>query len=173
MSFIAMLLYAPRYCLTASAGFRQQSKDCMPSVSLRSTLFAALATVNRRHFRRFLLFQSTKTSFVVRYRRYQSTKAQLHGAVCAADRASRSDDETGWRPADRACSNLMVSSLFHKPLKLTLYRPCLTGGSNKDRQPNQHRREVFFAQLFSLSVRRRRTKDVRFLESPSATRACR
>ena len=63
MSFIAMMLYAPRYCLTASAGFGQQSKDCMPSVSHRSTLFASMATVNRRHFRRFVLFQSTRNKF--------------------------------------------------------------------------------------------------------------
>ena len=55
-----MLLYAPRYCLTASAGFGQQSKDCMPSVSLRSTLFAAMATVNRRHFRRSVFFPTTR-----------------------------------------------------------------------------------------------------------------
>ena len=63
MSFIALMLYAPRYCLTASAGFGQQSKDCMPSVSLRSTLFASMATVNRRHFRRFVLFQTTRSDY--------------------------------------------------------------------------------------------------------------
>ena len=39
-----------RYCLTASAGIGQQSKDCMPSVSLRSTLFAVLAAYGS-HFR--------------------------------------------------------------------------------------------------------------------------
>ena len=63
MSFIAMLLYAPRYCLTASAGFWQQSKDCMPSVSLRSTLFAAMAICDS-HFRRYLLLQAIQTSIV-------------------------------------------------------------------------------------------------------------
>ena len=48
-----------------------------------------------------------------------------------------------------------------------------TGGNDTDRRAAKHRQAIFFAQLFSLSVRRRRTKDVRFLESPSATRASR
>ena len=74
-------------------------------------------------------------------------KHQLQGSGCAADRASRSDDETGGEPADRACSNLTIPLLFHKPLKLTLYRPSQTGGNTKDLQSNFHRRIAFFAQL--------------------------
>ena len=81
------------------------------------------------------------------YQRYPTTKHKLQGSVCAADRASRSDDETAWRTTDRACSYLTASTLFHKPLKLTLYRPSLTGGTTKDRQAAKHRREVFFARL--------------------------
>ena len=134
---------------------------------------AAMATVNRRHFRRFILFQTIRTSIECTIVVTSQQKHKLQGSGCTADRASRSDDETGEEPADRACSNLTIPLLFHKPLKLTIYRPSLTGGNTKDRQSNLHRRIAFFAQLFSLSVRRRRTKDVRFLESPSATRASR
>ena len=76
-------------------------------------------------------------------------KYKLQGSVCVADRTSRSDDETAWEVTDRACSNLAFLTLFHKPLKLTIHRLSLTGRLNKDRQANFHRREVFFAQLFS------------------------
>ena len=134
-----------------------------------------MATVNRRHFRRCVLFQSTKASVVVCHLRYHATKPQasrsgcvtdrvcllfrnvsysfsqpkrkLQGSGCAADRASRSNDETGREAPDQACLILVIPVLFHKPLKLTLYRPSQTGGNTKDRQTNQHRREVFFAQL--------------------------
>ena len=74
-------------------------------------------------------------------------KLKLQGSVCAAGRASRSDDETGGKPADQACLILMDSLLFQKPLKLTIYRPGQTGGTTKHRRANFHRREAFFAQL--------------------------
>ena len=75
-------------------------------------------------------------------------KHKLQGSGCAADRASRNDDETGGEPADRACSKLTIPLLFHKPLKLTIYRSSLTGGTTKHRPANQHRQHVFFAAFF-------------------------
>ena len=71
MFFIAMLLYAPHYCLTGkrgNPGLRpaqangQQSKDCMPSVSLRSTLFASMAVCDS-HSKRFVLFPTTGNEY--------------------------------------------------------------------------------------------------------------
>ena len=81
-------------------------------------------------------------------RSFSQLTHQLQGPGCAADRASRSDDETAWEMADRACSNLAFPTLFHKPLKLTIYRPSLTGGTTKHRPANQHRQHVFFAAFF-------------------------
>ena len=40
----------------------QQSKDCMPSVSLRSTLFASMAVCNS-HSKRFVLFPTTGNEY--------------------------------------------------------------------------------------------------------------
>ena len=62
MSFIAIPLYAPRYCLAASAGFGPQFQELQASVSLRSTLFAALAVCDS-HFRRFVLFQTASNEY--------------------------------------------------------------------------------------------------------------
>ena len=75
------------------------------------------------HFRRYMLFQTTKTSIGMFYFVTRQPKHKLQGSGCAADRASRSDDETGGKRSDQACLILTNSLLFHKPLKLTLYRP--------------------------------------------------
>ena len=78
-------------------------------------------------------FRQSEMSIVGRSLLFQPTKAQLQGSGCAADRASRSDDERVRETADRVYSNLTAPLLFHKPLKLTLYRPSLSGGSNNHR----------------------------------------
>ena len=173
-----MLLYAPRYCLTASAGIlacgQRKRTGSNPRIACPQSRFARRYSqhlaVCDSHFRRCVLFQATKASIVVCCRRYQSTKTpsqsvglldrmgiithyhrcqptkvQLQGSGCAADRASRSDDETGREAPDQACLILEFPVLFHEPLKLTIYRPSQTGGNTEYRPANQHRREVFFA----------------------------
>ena len=55
---------------------RNQASLILADVFYRYAADAALATVNRRHFRRCMLFQTTETSIVVCYRRYRTTKAQ-------------------------------------------------------------------------------------------------
>ena len=44
----------------------QQSRDCMPSVSLRSTLFAAMAVFDS-HFRRSMLFYTIRNEYRMHY----------------------------------------------------------------------------------------------------------
>ena len=75
---------------------------------------------------------------------------------------------------DGACSNpepYDLSAYFRRALTL-----CDTHSINWRKQPSSPRQPgspARFLCSFLLSVRRRRTKDVRFLESPSATRASR
>ena len=75
----------------------------------------AVLAVCDSHFRRYRRDLTTETSIAGVA---SQPKHKLQGSVCA-DRASRSDDETGGNPADRACSNLLGFLLFRKPLKLT------------------------------------------------------
>ena len=67
---------------------------------------------------------------------FRQPKHKLQGPGCAADRASRSDDETRGKRTDRACSYLAAFPGFHCPLKLTIYRSKLNW-RNRQTSPRQ------------------------------------
>ena len=150
------MLYAPRYCLTASAGIlacgQRKRTGSNPRIAYPQSRFA------RRYSHQWLsataisgatcsFMQSKRVSLCVVFVASQP-KHQLQGSGCAADRASRSDDETGGKPSDQACLILMDSLLFHKPLKLTIFRTQLTW-RKQQRSPRQaHSPAGFFAAFF-------------------------
>ena len=157
-----MLLYAPRYCLTASAGIlacgQRKRTGSNPMIACPQSRFARRysqqwlsataisgATCSFRQSKRAPMYAIVVTSH---------PKRKLQGSDCAAGRASRSDDETGREAPDQACLILGFPVLFRTPLKLTIYRTRLIW-RKQQRSPSQLSSPARFLCSFLFSKRKR------------------